>query len=155
MITRKTALQEARRFAAALEGPLGARPLQAVVEEFLDFFDDLRGSGASWPQIANLLFAAGVKGRSGNPVSESVLRAIVSRAARRKTAASPGRDIAADDAERRTETVRRPAASKFATMPAGLLTKPQPTGLQSNIADRIRRAARLRKEQDSQDLKRG
>ena len=59
------------------------------------FFDGLRESGASWPQIANLLFAAGVKGRSGNPVSESVLRAIVSRAARRKTAASLGRRAAA------------------------------------------------------------
>lgn len=87
MIAKKAALKEAAPFKATLEGPLGPRPMQRVVSEFHPFFQQMRASGASWSQIAALLAAAGVRSRSGQPLSDGVLRAMVSRAERDRSAA--------------------------------------------------------------------
>lgn len=59
--------------------------MQRVVAEFLPFFSELRADGASWTQIAALLALAGVRSRSGKPVTDGVLRAMVSRAERVST----------------------------------------------------------------------
>lgn len=82
MINRKTAYREAQKFAAALEGPLGRRRMQAVVRNHIVLFERLRESGASWTQVAALLTAAGVRDCSGAPVSANAWRAMVSRTVR-------------------------------------------------------------------------
>lgn len=100
MISKKTALKEAGRFAAALDGPLGRRPMQRVICEFLPFLRDLRATGAGWGQITSLLMLAGARSRSGQPLKEASIRTMVSRAELaamkgakpvRKTANSEGR----------------------------------------------------------------
>lgn len=80
MRDRRTAQREAQRFAKALDGPLGRRPLQAVVRENIGFFMRLRTAGASWSQVAALLARAGVRSAKGGQVAANALRAMVSRA---------------------------------------------------------------------------
>lgn len=144
MITKKNLLKQAGRFAAALEGPLGPRPMQRVVEQFLDFFIDLRRSGATWPQIANLLFAAGVRTRCGKPLSDPVLRAIVSRATRRKKVQSTG-SVAARAEKPGAGSLILPPASAGDT-PSFASRAVQPSAGQADVAARIRRAAVMRGE---------
>src|SRR5690349_11045678 len=78
-IDAKTALAEARQFAAALDGPLGRRPIEAVMREHRTLFDNLRAAGASWPQIATLLLKAGACTGRGSPIPANALRAMASR----------------------------------------------------------------------------
>lgn len=86
----KTAEREARKFARALEGPLGPRCMQAVVRDHVALFAAWRASGANWSQIATLLAATGVRGASGKLVSAANWRAMVSRAMRHLDVAEPG-----------------------------------------------------------------
>lgn len=143
MITKKTALKEAGRLAAALGGPLGPRPMQPVICEFLPFFRDLRSSGGSWSQITALLAAAGVRSASGQPLTEGVLRAMVSRAERKfPVPVGDGKKIARE-AERRIHT-RLPDTS-----PPPRSAMPRTRGgddhaVLTDVAERIRRASALR-----------
>lgn len=130
----KTIRKEAGGVTRAVNGPLGARPLQRVVCDHLGFFAGLRAEGASWEQIATLMASEGLRSRTGGLVSAGVLRALCSRAASKNTsgairvAAAPsvsGNNIA----ERRIAT------------PVTLADLPSADG---SLAQTIARAARLR-----------
>jgi hypothetical protein len=146
MITKNAALKEARRFKAALEGPLGPRPMQRVVSEFQPVFQQMRASGASWSQIAALLAAAGVRSSSGQPLSDGVLRAMASRVARDRSAA--GRAGSSHVAERvaRVSTYDAQATNTSPLPNPGELPAQRlntDTAL-AGVAERIRRASALR-----------
>lgn len=137
MMTKKIALTQARRFAAALEGPLGPKPLQPAVEDFLDFFESLREAGASWTQIANLLFSVGVRTRSERPLSDAVLRAVVSRARARR----PARPVISTS----EPNLQSKSTAGKTTSRASLSGLNSPPGdPRSDVAERIRRAGELR-----------
>lgn len=82
MKNRRDALSQARKLLAEARGILGPRAVQGIVEEMLPFIDHLRGVGASWDQIADLLSEAGLRSRKSENVSADSLRASVSRAHR-------------------------------------------------------------------------
>ncbi|MEX4008484.1 hypothetical protein [Neoaquamicrobium sediminum] len=145
MITKKTALKEAGRFAAALDGPLGRRAMQPAIRDFLPLFRELRASGASWSQIASLLAAAGVRSGSGQPLANSVLRAMVSRAEREALVSDSEKKEAATSGQ---PSGRRVRVSKT-TSPRLTTAAPQPHGVTQpaalgDVAERIRRASALR-----------
>ena len=144
MITKKNVLKEAGRFALALEGPLDPRPMQRVVEQYLEFFIDLRRAGATWPQIANLLFAVSIRTRSGKPLSDPVLRAIVSRATRRKKAQLT-RPVAAPVEKPGAGPLIPPRASAGNTSSFASRAVQTLAG-QADVAARIWRAAEMRGE---------
>lgn len=79
----KTIRREASGVVTAVSRPLGARSLQRVISEHLDFFAGLRAEGASWEQIGALMASEGLRSRADGVVSAGVLRALYSRAARR------------------------------------------------------------------------
>lgn len=144
MITKKTALKEAGRFAAALDGPLGRRPMQRVIAEFLPLFHALRSSDASWGQIAALLAAAGVRSRSGQPLGDGVLRAMVSRAEREPGVPNKSGGGTAGEHVRRVAVNRREAAeTSFQPGPGNMLLQRTDAAL-PDVAERIRRASALR-----------
>ncbi|MGE3703044.1 MAG: hypothetical protein AB7G08_30425 [Hyphomicrobiaceae bacterium] len=145
MITKKTALKEAGRFAAALDGPLGRRAMQPIIRDFLPLFRELRASGASWSQIASLLAAAGVRSGSGQSLTDRVLRAMVSRAEREAEAS--------DSMEKRAATSGEPSGRRVSVSetisPRPIAAAPQPLGVTQHaalvdVAERIRRASALR-----------
>lgn len=145
MITKKTALKEAGRFAAALDGPLGRRAMQPVIRDFLPLFRGLRASGASWSQIASLLAAAGVRSGSGQPLTDGVLRAMVSRAEREAQASDSEKNEAATGGQ---ASGRRVRVSETIS-PRVTAAAPQPQGVTRHaglvdVAGRIRRASALR-----------
>ncbi|RUM99480.1 hypothetical protein EET67_00795 [Pseudaminobacter arsenicus] len=143
MITKKTALKEAGKFAVALEGPLGRRPLQPVIREFLPLFRDLRSSGANWSQIAALFAAAGVRSGSGQPLTDGVLRAMVSRAERASSPASAGEGkMPAMEGHR---PVRHAGAPETPSpRPAARQSSSADHAALTDVAERIRRASALR-----------
>lgn len=142
MITRKTALQEAGRLAAALDGPLGRRPMQRVIYEFLPLFRGLRESGASWSQIGALLASRGVRSRSGQVLSDGVLRAMVSRA-ERQTLVNIGAERAGS---RDLSAPHVGGGDRHSPRPLTKLKPPHAASLvpMSDISDRIMRASVLR-----------
>src|SRR5690606_3054816 len=114
-------------------------------------FHDLRSSDASWGQIAALLAAAGVRSRSGRPLSDSVLRAMVSRAGR-----EPGGTDAAGEGKVK-QRVQRAAADrrKVTETPASpvdaRLQLQRTNAALPDVAERIRRASALRTGEGSAD----
>jgi hypothetical protein len=147
MMTKKAALKEAGRFAATLDGPLGPRPMQRVVAEFLPFFHELRADGASWTQIASLLGLAGVRSSSGKAVTDNALRAMVSRAeneppegrgVREVSGTKPDTGIAGTHPRPLNRSPRR---SPEISQPSGRLV---PGAGLSDVRQRILRASMLR-----------
>lgn len=67
------------QIAKDLEGPLGRVPMERVIEKHIVFFNDLRSSGATWPQIAELLQRVRITKKNGGAISASQIRATVSR----------------------------------------------------------------------------
>ena len=130
----KTIRKEASGVARAVNGPLGARPLQRVVSDHLGFFTCLRKEGASWEQIAALMASEGLRSRTGEVVSAGVLRALCSRAA-------------AETSSNTRPAVSRPSVSgnnpaqKHA---ASRITQVRPPSASGSLAETIARAARLR-----------
>jgi hypothetical protein len=74
--------RRATEFAAALEGPLGPMPLERVVRQHVELFNDLRQAGASWRQIAALMVRHGVRRKDGESVDSTQWASMVSRAGR-------------------------------------------------------------------------
>jgi hypothetical protein len=72
-----------RAFAEGLSGPLGSVPLDRAIRVDLRLFRDLRESGATWPQIANALAAAGARRPDGSLISADHVRSAVSRQLKR------------------------------------------------------------------------
>lgn len=145
MITKKTALKEAGRLAASLDGPLGRRAMQPVIRDFLPLFQEMRASGASWSQIASLVAAAGVRSGSGQPLTDGVLRAMVSRAEREAQASDSEKKEAATGGQPSGRRVRVSETISLRLAAAA----PQPHGVTQHaalgdVAERIRRASALR-----------
>ena len=76
---KKTAKNTAKQLAQDLNGPLGPVPLERVIVKYFDFIDELRKTGATWPQIAGLLNKAGASRKDGSVIPAEQIRAIVSR----------------------------------------------------------------------------
>tara|TARA_R100001039_G_scaffold39053_1_gene43418 strand:+ start:31 stop:528 length:498 start_codon:yes stop_codon:yes gene_type:complete len=70
-------------FAESLSGPLGHVPFDRAVRADLDLFRGLRESGATWPQIANALTAAGARRPDGSIISSDHVRSAVTRQLKR------------------------------------------------------------------------
>jgi len=149
MMTKKSALAEARRLVAALDGPLGPRPMQRIVSQFNPFFQRLRKDGASWAQIAILLASAGLRSRSGQRITADILRAMVSRSMRGRPA-SYGAKIDGRAKSRVVSDVPSSGAPASEKQNLGSSDRPAPrlrSGVRAksaNVAERIRRAAQLR-----------
>lgn len=62
-----------------LRGSLGRISLDRVLRRHLDLFEELRGEGCTWSQLARALAAAGVRRADGEMVSVDHLRGTVSR----------------------------------------------------------------------------
>lgn len=73
---------EARRIANQARGLIGPLPTARVICENSAFFLRLRGTGATWAQIAVLMEAEGLRSRKGKVIGPEVFRALYSRAAR-------------------------------------------------------------------------
>lgn len=65
--------------AERLEGPLGIVPLDRVIRTDLGLFRGLRDSGATWPQIASALAAAGARRPDGRIIGTDHVRSAVTR----------------------------------------------------------------------------
>lgn len=70
-------------FAKSLSGPLGNVPLDRAIRADLELFRTLRESGATWPQIANSLAAAGARRPDGAVITADHVRSAVSRQLKR------------------------------------------------------------------------
>ena len=130
----KTIRKEASGLVGAMNGPLGARPLQRVVSDHLGFFAGLRAEGASWEQIAALMASEGLRSRAGSVVNAGVLRALYSRAAAENSSST--RRIAAGQSAFSNDTAETRVAPPF------VRAAPNPAG--GSLAETIARAARLR-----------
>ena len=140
---RKTADRGARKFAQALEGPLGPRRMQAVVRDHTALFTAWRASGASWSQIATLLAGAGVRSLSGGLVSAAMWRALVSRAQRVPDA--PVKDVPGFGRQRDlfVSPADKPSPGERRRPPAPPAKGAEPMQL-ADVRARIGRAASLR-----------
>ncbi len=72
--------KRAKKLAAHVNGPLGRIPLKRVFEKHISFLEELRQFGATWEQIAQLLFAHGVTQKSGNILHANQVRGTFARA---------------------------------------------------------------------------
>jgi len=70
-------------FAEGLSGPLGSVPLDRAIRADLGLFQILRESGATWPQIANALAAAGARRPDGSIIPVGHVRSAVTRQLKR------------------------------------------------------------------------
>lgn len=139
--------------AEAMNGPLGRRSLQSVIREFLRFFATLRATGASWPQIAALLAAAGLRSAGGAPVSDGMLRAMVTRARKRpakrgieiepQSRSRPAAQAPAPTASSQRQPIR-PSASTVLADGGTQVGKQARTNSLSLVTQRMKRAAELR-----------
>ena len=70
-------------FADSLTGPLGPVPFDRAIRADLELFRGLRDSGATWPQIASALTAAGARRPDGGIISPDHVRSAVTRQLKR------------------------------------------------------------------------
>jgi len=70
-------------FSEGLRGPLGSVPLDRAIRANLGLFRSLREDGATWPQIANALAAAGARRPDGSLFSADHVRSAVTRQIKR------------------------------------------------------------------------
>lgn len=71
--------KRAKKLADHVNGPLGRIPLKRVFEKHISFLEELRQFGATWEQIAQLLFAHGVTQKSGNILHANQVRGTFAR----------------------------------------------------------------------------
>ena len=125
--------------------------MQRVVCQFNPFFHRLRRDGASWAQIVILLASAGLRSRSGQPITADILRAMVSRSMRVRRA-SHGAKIdnreksrfAAEDDDVPSSEVRASTRQPDSSDRPARRPRPGAHSKSEDVAERIRRAARLR-----------
>lgn len=70
-------------FSERLSGPMGSVPLDRAIRADLDLFRSLREAGASWPQIARALAAAGARRADGSIIPADHVRSAVTRQMKR------------------------------------------------------------------------
>lgn len=107
-----------KTFVEGLSGPLGTVPLDRAIRANLSLFQILRASGATWPQIANALAAAGARRPDGSLISSDHVRSAVTRQLKRT---SP------------TEAPQEPAATSGRNQPPRI-TKSTPDAAQIDPA---------------------
>ena len=78
-------------FIATLQGPFGQIPFERAVVRHLPLFLGLRQRGLTWPRVASLLTAHGVRRADGHPISAEQLRGVVSRQMRRSVTSASDR----------------------------------------------------------------
>ena len=78
-------------FIATFQGPFGQIPFERAVVRHLPLFLDLRQRGLTWPGIASLLTARGVRRADGHPISVEQLRGVISRQMRRSVTSASDR----------------------------------------------------------------
>jgi hypothetical protein len=66
-------------FIATLQGPFGQIPFERAVVRHLPLFLGLRQRGLTWPRVASLLTARGVRRANSHAISVEQLRGVVSR----------------------------------------------------------------------------
>jgi len=113
-----------------LEGPLGPRPLDQVLRRHLDLFEELRGAGAQWSQIAHAIAAAGVRRADGGMVSADHLRGTVSRQFKARFRRSPpGPEAVTEPPAKRPSRLKHSGEKRHVALqgPQGQGTAPSPT----------------------------
>lgn len=133
-----TAKRRAKQIALDIEGPIGRLPLERVFAAHIEFFDELRALGATWPQIAALLDLVGVTKKDGEPISGSQVRAMISRISTRNLATRQRLKLEPDSTEEKSNLPKTTAAPHAAH---GTTDKTQ------LIRRRMQRAALARGEQ--------
>lgn len=68
-----------KKLAKHANGPLGRIPLERVFEKHVSFLEELREFGATWGQIAQLLFTHGITQKSGNILQANQVRVAFTR----------------------------------------------------------------------------
>jgi hypothetical protein len=120
-----------KALAERLEGPLGNVPLDRVIRTDLGLFRGLRDSGATWPQIASALAAAGARRPDGRTIGTDHVRSAVTRQLKNappiearlsSVAASPG-----EKPRRASRYELPPSRLAVANPDLGEKTKPQRT----------------------------
>lgn len=76
---KKEAQKKATSFAEDLQGIVGQLPMERVVAQYIEFFNDLRSMGVTWPQVAKLMESVGVRRKDSTSVPAEQWRAMVSR----------------------------------------------------------------------------
>jgi len=140
---RKLAETQATQIANDLEGPLGRVPMERVIEKHIVFFNDLRSSGATWPQIAELFKQVGITKKNGGAISASQIRATVSRIMSSKHNQKPGMS---EDNPPTSPSRMKP---KTASFPSAQRNKPQSNSentQRSLLRERMNQAAKARKQ---------
>jgi hypothetical protein len=66
-------------FVTTLQRPFGQIPFERAAMRHLPLFLGLRQRGLTWPGIASLLTARGVRRADGHPISVEQLRGVISR----------------------------------------------------------------------------
>lgn len=69
-----------KKLAEHANGPLGRIPLERVFEKHISFLEELRQFGATWGQIAQLLFTHGITQKSGKDLHANQVRVAFTRA---------------------------------------------------------------------------
>ncbi len=82
-------MRRAKAFASDLIGPLGPKALDKAIRNHLDLFSDLRSSGASWAQIAELMNRHGIRKKDGTVMSPVQWMAVFSRAKKMEASCMP------------------------------------------------------------------
>jgi len=92
-MNKQKAEQTAKQIADQINGPLGRVPMERVFAQHLEFFEELKALGATWPQIASLLDEAGIRRKDGKVLTAAQLRATISRQTESKTTPSIPKDL--------------------------------------------------------------
>jgi len=72
--------KRAKKLAEHANSSLGRIPLERVFEKHISFLEELRQFGATWAQIAQLLFTHGITQKSGNILHPNQVRGTFVRA---------------------------------------------------------------------------
>jgi hypothetical protein len=138
------------RIAEAADGGLEGIPLERLLTGHLGFLTELRGTGATWAQIARALSAHGIMQRSGRPLSSDQVRGVYSRLKSRERAdpvaaglaSAAGKPVAKKQPSSRL-TQSSPPAAFVPNKP----DRPDPANARAtSIAEKLARIARIRDE---------
>lgn len=148
-------------FAERLSGPLGNVPLDRAIRADLELFRVLRESGATWPQIASALAAAGARRPDGSISSADHVRSAVTRQLKRTppiegqqvppaplgrhqpsrlpksapaaTRINPASHFTVEPAETRPRSAEEPGKASSRTAAAGSLDGPRKLSIQEKL----------------------
>jgi len=141
--------KRAKKLAEHANSSIGRIPLERVFEKHISFLEELRQFGATWAQIAQLLFTYGITQKSGNRLHPNQVRVSFVRA-QEKSLAHCKTTSAITLQPQRISTERRLKASttvnvkeppQNSTQPSALNT----SGKESEIRQRMSQSLKVRK----------